>query len=179
MSTFRDRMTQDLVMGGYAAGTREHYLGAASRFVRRFMRSPEQMGQEQMQTVGQLVTFNGKTFDYPYIQQRAILHRVAFNGALPHLDLLHESRRRWKELLPNCRLQTLEVDAEGDRWNPQWPAFGVSWHDAVAYCEWRSARDGMEYRLPTEQEVINLLDLVTMGELVLYMLEGETREPEG
>jgi integrase/recombinase XerD len=48
MGIVRDRMSQDLVMAGYAAGTREHYLGAASRFVRRFMRSPEQMGQEEL-----------------------------------------------------------------------------------------------------------------------------------
>ena len=29
---------------------------------------------------------------------------------------------------------------------------GVVWFDAVAYCEWRSARDGRRYRLPTEHE---------------------------
>ncbi len=28
----------------------------------------------------------------------------------------------------------------------------VSWHDAVVYCEWRSLRDGLEYRLPSEEE---------------------------
>jgi|SRR5579872_2038193 len=31
------------------------------------------------------------------------------------------------------------------------PVVGVSWHDAVAYCEWR-ARDGSPERLPTEAE---------------------------
>ena len=49
-------------------------------------------------------------------------------------------------------LKLPEVDAEGDRWEPRWPAFGISWHDAVAYCAWRSARDGREYRLPSEEE---------------------------
>lgn len=29
---------------------------------------------------------------------------------------------------------------------------GVSWYDAVAYCEWLSAREGKPYRLPTEAE---------------------------
>ncbi|MGC9523445.1 MAG: SUMF1/EgtB/PvdO family nonheme iron enzyme [Anaerolineae bacterium] len=28
----------------------------------------------------------------------------------------------------------------------------VSWHDAVAFCEWLSAREGRPYRLPTEAE---------------------------
>jgi serine/threonine-protein kinase len=45
-----------------------------------------------------------------------------------------------------------EVDAEGDRWSPRLPAVGVSWHDAVRYCAWRSSREGREYRLATETE---------------------------
>lgn len=32
------------------------------------------------------------------------------------------------------------------------PAVFVSWHDAVAFCEWLSAREGRHYRLPTEAE---------------------------
>ena len=32
------------------------------------------------------------------------------------------------------------------------PVVGISWHDAVAYCEWRAAVDGVPYRLPTEAE---------------------------
>ena len=33
-----------------------------------------------------------------------------------------------------------------------WPVFGVSWHDALAYCAWRSRREGRVLRLPTESE---------------------------
>jgi len=50
------------------------------------------------------------------------------------------------------RLRLPAVDTEGDEWHPRHPVLGVSWHDAMAYCEWRSARDGRAYRLPTEQE---------------------------
>jgi formylglycine-generating enzyme required for sulfatase activity len=32
------------------------------------------------------------------------------------------------------------------------PVVGVSWHDAVAYCEWLSSIAGARYRLPTEAE---------------------------
>ncbi len=32
------------------------------------------------------------------------------------------------------------------------PVESVSWFDAVAYCAWRSAREGVTYRLPTEFE---------------------------
>lgn len=32
------------------------------------------------------------------------------------------------------------------------PVINVSWHDAVAYCEWLSHKTGQTYRLPTEAE---------------------------
>jgi formylglycine-generating enzyme required for sulfatase activity len=36
--------------------------------------------------------------------------------------------------------------------HPDLPVVGVSWHDAVAYCAWRSEQDGLAVRLPTEAE---------------------------
>jgi formylglycine-generating enzyme len=36
--------------------------------------------------------------------------------------------------------------------HPQQPVAGPSWHQAVRYCEWLSARTGRDYRLPTEAE---------------------------
>ena len=38
------------------------------------------------------------------------------------------------------------------RWRSELPVVSVSWHDAVAYCQWRSRKDGFDYRLPTELE---------------------------
>jgi len=32
------------------------------------------------------------------------------------------------------------------------PVVGVSWHDAIAYCEWLTLKTGRKYRLPTEAE---------------------------
>lgn len=43
-------------------------------------------------------------------------------------------------------------------WSPGWPiaddhpASFVTWHDAVAFCEWLSNKEGVHYRLPTEAE---------------------------
>lgn len=54
------------------------------------------------------VSFNGQTFDIPYIRGRMAYHKICNNLSNPHIDLLHFSRRRWKQELPNCRLQTLE-----------------------------------------------------------------------
>ncbi|MFM9951194.1 MAG: formylglycine-generating enzyme family protein [Saprospiraceae bacterium] len=35
---------------------------------------------------------------------------------------------------------------------PTHPVVGVSWHDAVAFCDWLSAQSGKIYRLPSEAE---------------------------
>ncbi len=55
------------------------------------------------------VTFNGKSFDEPFLRDRATLHRVPFTPPNTHVDLLHASRRAWRGQLPNFRLGTLEA----------------------------------------------------------------------
>jgi formylglycine-generating enzyme required for sulfatase activity len=36
--------------------------------------------------------------------------------------------------------------------HPKMPVVALSWHEAVAYCEWLSDKTGMPYRLPSEAE---------------------------
>ncbi|HQQ77837.1 MAG TPA: bifunctional serine/threonine-protein kinase/formylglycine-generating enzyme family protein [Thermoanaerobaculia bacterium] len=43
-------------------------------------------------------------------------------------------------------------DLLGEEMHPRRPCVSITWHSAVAYAEWRSARDGRPYRLPTEFE---------------------------
>jgi len=54
------------------------------------------------------VTFNGRSFDVPFIKSRMRFHHLNEKINRQHLDLLHFSRRQWNDQLPNCRLQTLE-----------------------------------------------------------------------
>lgn len=54
------------------------------------------------------VTFNGRTFDAPFVADRAALHRVALAMPREHVDLLHIARRRYRRTLADCRLETLE-----------------------------------------------------------------------
>ncbi len=42
--------------------------------------------------------------------------------------------------------------SQPDFCDPKMPVVAVSWHEAVAYCEWLSAIVGKSYRLPTEAE---------------------------
>ena len=54
------------------------------------------------------VSFNGRSFDVPRLGLRCRRHGIDPPPAVQHRDLLHEARRRWGHLLPDCRLSTLE-----------------------------------------------------------------------
>jgi hypothetical protein len=124
-----------------------------------------------------LVTFNGKSFDWPMVRDRSVLHfwncraadrRRAQQGqqdvesfdVLPcaHVDLLHLSRRMWRGQLPDCRLRTIERYMCG-RWRvgdvdgSQIPAI---YHEFVR----REEAAGIEAVL-----LHNALDLLTCFEL--------------
>ena len=58
-----------------------------------------------------LLSFNGKSFDYPLLKNRFILNRINDPFAsLGHIDLLHFARRLWKNNLVNCSLETIEQE---------------------------------------------------------------------
>jgi uncharacterized protein len=60
-----------------------------------------------------LVTFNGKSFDLPYIRDRLSYYGLEVPATIPHYDVLHFSRRRWKGQVPSLRLSTLESEIFG------------------------------------------------------------------
>ncbi|MCE0453693.1 ribonuclease H-like domain-containing protein [Brevibacillus sp. AF8] len=67
---------------------------------------------EQAQKSSHLVTFNGKSFDWPQVRTRHTLVRDQV-PALPtfgHFDLLHGARRLWKAELESCRLGIIEQE---------------------------------------------------------------------
>jgi uncharacterized protein len=56
-----------------------------------------------------IVSFNGRGFDLPMLQNRFILARRPLSWIRwPHLDLLPASRRVWRGRLESCRLGSLE-----------------------------------------------------------------------
>jgi len=56
-----------------------------------------------------LVTFNGKTFDWPLLESRfTMTRRIAAPKLAAHLDLLHPARALWKLRLGSVRLIELE-----------------------------------------------------------------------
>jgi formylglycine-generating enzyme required for sulfatase activity len=69
------------------------------------------------------------------------LHRVRISAAfhIAETEVTAEQFRRFKPAAPL-----------NDAYAPF--AAGLSWHDAVAFCAWLSAKEGRPYRLPTEAE---------------------------
>ncbi|MCZ6632892.1 MAG: ribonuclease H-like domain-containing protein [bacterium] len=112
-----------------------------------------------------VVSFNGKTYDLPYIRDRSIFMNVPFRLWQDHIDLLHVARRRWRAQLPNCKLQTLEKYIckrirKGDIPGSEIPD---AYHRFVQTGNAVQMRDILHH---------NALDLITMAEVLMFVLEG-------
>ena len=62
----------------------------------------------QLTASSSLITFNGKSFDIPYIKQRLAYYGLDASLTYPHFDVLHFTRRALSSKLANCRLETVE-----------------------------------------------------------------------
>ncbi len=109
-----------------------------------------------------LVTFNGKSFDMPYVRMRAATTQVDVPEDPAHFDLLHVCRRAWKDSLPDCKLQTLEThicrrprygDIPGDR-------IPEAYHAFVRSGDAREMINILHH---------NMLDIVTMADLMVRL----------
>ncbi len=60
-----------------------------------------------------LVTFNGKSFDWPLLRTRFVLNRMAIPALPPHLDLVHGARRVFKRRPHVGRLKEVEANILG------------------------------------------------------------------
>jgi uncharacterized protein YprB with RNaseH-like and TPR domain len=114
-----------------------------------------------------LVTFNGITFDVPFIEERMTIHRLVFPAPPTHIDLLPLARLVVGDRTPNHRLQTLETHfckrrRVGDIAGAEIPG---------AYHEFVRTQDAKDMANIIHH---NRLDLVTMLQLVTVFLSGES-----
>lgn len=72
-----------------------------------------------------IVTYNGKSFDWPQLESRWTLHRDTIPKLSHHkqIDLLHSSKRIWKNNLEKMKLSTVEEEKLGFKRNGDIPGF--------------------------------------------------------
>lgn len=127
-----------------------------------------------------LVTFNGKSFDWPTVRDRSNLHRLfaspqtgAETDLFPktHCDLLHHARRRWKGAFPDCKLQTLErhVCRRWRRGDIPGHLIPDAYHYFVRSGDARQVRSIMHH---------NALDLLTLLELACRLTREVDSQPQ-
>lgn len=72
---------------------------------------------ERLASASAIVTYNGKSFDWPLLRTRAVLNRIPLGTPPPHLDLLHCARRvlgpRLSQLGEGVRLVNVEAQVLG------------------------------------------------------------------
>jgi len=112
-----------------------------------------------------LVSYNGRSYDRPLLSARLRLaRRTDPLPDLPHLDLLHPTRRRWRTAWPNCRLATVER---------QWLGI-VRDHDlpgSEAPAAWLTYLRGGSAALLRRVGEHNAQDLVSLAALLLKHLD--------
>jgi uncharacterized protein len=120
---------------------------------------------------GALVTFNGKSFDWPLLATRYTLARQAMPAAAwPHLDLLHPARRVWRHRLPSCSLSALEAAILGVQRASDVPSA------LIPDLYFRYLRDGdPQPLLPVLAH--NEADIVSLAALLIHL--GQLAGPDG
>jgi len=127
---------------------------------------------EELAGAGAVISFNGKSYDMPFLRNRAAFHRIPFRAPALHLDLLHLCRRAWKGRFPDFRLQTLETLFTGGDRDADIPSGDIPalYHDYV--------RRGFDPRMPHVFRH-NLRDVVTLVRLFLRLVEEESSRRNG
>lgn len=131
---------------------------------RDYSEEPAVLAQaRRLMTEAQLVvSYNGLTFDVPYLQNRLRYHRLGRFEPAAHLDLLPVARRKLGRSLGNCKLQTLERHLCGRERRNDIPGAQIpqAYHDFVA--------DGEAGRL---HQIIehNSFDVITLAEIAAHL----------
>jgi hypothetical protein len=108
-----------------------------------------------------LVSFNGRSFDWPLLETRFLLSRQTLPLTDPaHLDLLHFARRIWRVRLSSCSLSSLEENVLGvSRDNEDVPG----WMVPQMYFQYLQDRDARPLSGVFYHNAQDILSLVTLA----------------
>jgi len=101
---------QPLVVAGLARLEPDNTIVVEQYVVRDF---PDELAllAEVNRQVGDhkvMVTYNGKSFDLPFLTGRSAYYGIRLRAPRVHFDLLHFCRRAWKGELEGCSLRSIE-----------------------------------------------------------------------
>jgi uncharacterized protein YprB with RNaseH-like and TPR domain len=104
------------------------------------------------------ITFNGASFDLPYLADRCAYHRLPAPVPRDHVDLLPLARRHWRGSTRDCRLQTLERAICGQHRLGDVPGQAIPelYHEFVRQGNWEIVAPILHH---------NALDLLTQAQL--------------
>ncbi|MBI3097884.1 MAG: SUMF1/EgtB/PvdO family nonheme iron enzyme [Planctomycetes bacterium] len=113
-----------------------------------------QAGGAEQESVKPAEDFFAGRFPVVCAEYLEFLNDLAATGRLEEArrHLPREGKKLlWMEEGGRFRLPTPAEDLRM-AWDPRWPVLAVNWYDSLAYCEWRSTRDGRVYTLLHEDE---------------------------
>jgi uncharacterized protein YprB with RNaseH-like and TPR domain len=115
-----------------------------------------------------LITFNGRTFDLPLLDNRYLMNRLDGLGAdlleRPHIDLLPPARRLWRRRLGSCALGALEEKLLGvHRTGEDVPG----WLIPTLYMNYLRTGDARELLRVFYHNRLDMLSMVTLAARIL------------
>jgi uncharacterized protein len=101
---------QPLVVAGLARLAPDNTIIVEQYVVRDF---PDELAllcevNRQVASHQVMVTYNGKSFDLPFLTGRSAYYGIKLKPPGVHFDLLHFSRRAWRDALDGCSLRSIE-----------------------------------------------------------------------
>lgn len=138
-----------------AVVVRQHFLAAPHAEVTLY-----QSFLQEVQETTHLVTFNGKSFDWPQVKTRHTMVRdeVPELPTFGHYDLLHGARRLWKDELPSCRLSILEQVKLGIRRKDDVPGHMAP----LLYFDYLNEKDPASIEGVLVHNELDVLSLITL-----------------
>lgn len=120
-----------------------------------------------------IISFNGKSYDWPLLNERFIFHRIKNqHNNLPHLDLLHASRRIWKNRLTDCSLGTIEREVLQIYRNGDVPSYLIP----HLYFEYLRSKDARPLKPVFYHNKIDILSLVSLTILLHQIHQSPLQE---
>jgi len=101
---------QPLVVAGLAVLKPDNTILVEQYVVRDFPDELALLGEvnRAVESHQVIVTYNGKTFDLPFLSGRSAYYGLRLNPPPVHFDLLHFCRRAWRSELEGCSLRSIE-----------------------------------------------------------------------